>query len=73
MLISIKDACRLTSLSRSAINIARTQGRFPQAVPLGEKRIAFVRAEVEEWIGARIAARPANDNAERAARAGVAA
>ena len=62
MLISIKDACALTSLSRSAINIARTQGRFPQAVPLGEKRIAFVRAEVEEWIDARIAARPANDN-----------
>ncbi len=67
MLVSIKDACRLTSLSRSAINQARTQGRFPQAVPLGAKRIAFVEEEICEWINARIAARPANDNA--AARA----
>lgn len=62
MLISIKDACRLTSLSRSAINIARAQGRFPAAVSIGEKRIAFVEDEVRAWIDARIAARPANDN-----------
>lgn len=62
MLISIKEAASLTSLSRTAINNARNDGRFPAAVPLGDKRIAFVRSEVEEWIAARIAARPANDN-----------
>lgn len=62
MLISINTACELTSLSRTAINNARNEGRFPAAVPLGEKRIAFVRSEVEEWIAARIAARAANDN-----------
>lgn len=57
MLISLNDACALTSLSRTAINNRRAQGLFPKAVPLGDKRIAFVRAEVEEWIRDRIAAR----------------
>ncbi|WP_078709349.1 helix-turn-helix transcriptional regulator [Consotaella salsifontis] len=55
-LISLNDACRLTSLSRTAINRWRAQGKFPPAVPLGDKRIAFIRSEVEQWIADRIAA-----------------
>jgi prophage regulatory protein len=56
-LISLNDACRLTSLSRTAINRWRDIGKFPAAVPLGHKRVAFVRAEVEQWIRERIAER----------------
>ncbi|MGI2031390.1 helix-turn-helix transcriptional regulator [Rhizobium panacihumi] len=56
-LISLNDACVLTSLSRTAINKYRAEGRFPQAVNLGEKRIAFVREEVVAWIDSRIAER----------------
>lgn len=61
-LISLNDACRMTSLSRTAINRSRALGVFPEAVPLGEKRIAFVRAEVEAWIEERIAMRAASRN-----------
>lgn len=57
VLISINDVCGLTSLSRTAINNLRRTGRFPAEVMLGEKRIAFVRAEVIAWIDGRIAAR----------------
>jgi prophage regulatory protein len=57
VLISLNDACRLTSLSRTAINNRRAVGQFPAAVPLGEKRIAFVKAEVENWIVERVRAR----------------
>lgn len=53
-LISLNDACDLTSLSRTAINRWRDLGRFPKAVPLGDKRVAFVRSEVEQWIRDRI-------------------
>lgn len=53
-LISLNEACRLTSLSRTAINRWRAMGKFPVAVPLGDKRVAFVRTEVEAWINARI-------------------
>lgn len=63
MLISMKTACELTSLSRSAINVKRKDDAFPSAVELGEKRIAFVRAEVEAWIAERVAARVAARNA----------
>ncbi|MGA0564475.1 helix-turn-helix transcriptional regulator [Ancylobacter sp. VNQ12] len=58
-LVSLNDVCKMTSLSRTAINIKRARGDFPQAVALGEKRVAFVRAEVIAWIDARIAARAA--------------
>lgn len=62
VLVSLKTACAMTSLSRTMINRYRSEGRWPVAVPLGDKRIAFVKAEVQGWIAARIAARPANDN-----------
>lgn len=63
-LISLNDACELTSLSRTAINRYRNEGRFPQPVPIGFKRIAFVRGEVVEWINARIAERVAKGAAK---------
>lgn len=47
------------------INRYRAEGRFPQCVPLGDRRVAFVKSEVSEWIAARIAARGANDNARQ--------
>lgn len=59
VLISLNDACELTSLSRTAINNRRSLGTFPRAVPLGDKRVAFVRSEVEQWIRERIAERAA--------------
>lgn len=56
-LVSLNDVCQMTSLSRTAVNIKRQRGEFPAAVSLGEKRVAFVRSEVDAWIDARIAAR----------------
>lgn len=59
VLVSLNDAAKMTSLSRSMLNRYRAEGRFPAAVPLGEKRVAFVAAEVRDWIATRIAARAA--------------
>jgi prophage regulatory protein len=58
-LVSLNEACQLTSMSRSMLNRLRAEGRFVQAVDLGDRRRAFVRAEVADWIRARIAARAA--------------
>lgn len=57
ILISIKEAAALTSMSRPLINILRTEGDFPKAVQLSERRIAFVRTEVMDWIRRHVAAR----------------
>lgn len=57
VLVSLNQVCAMTSLSRTAVNYWRSIGRFPQAVPLGDKRIAFLKSEVEDWIRSRIEAR----------------
>lgn len=59
IIVSIKDVCEMTSLSRTAVNNRRREGSFPQHVQLGEKRLGFVRAEVLAWIDARVNARAA--------------
>lgn len=59
VLISMNEAVRATSLSRTMLNKYRAQGRFPAAVPLGDRRFAFVRSEVNEWIAEHIARRNA--------------
>lgn len=59
ILVSMNDACKMTSLSRTMLNRYRAESRFPVAVPLGERRVAFIRAEVEAWINERISERGA--------------
>ncbi|MBZ7920577.1 AlpA family phage regulatory protein [Ensifer adhaerens] len=60
ILIPMKEICALTSLSRTMVNRLRVAGRFPDAVELGERRVAFVRSEVLAWIDERIAGRAKN-------------
>lgn len=56
-LISLNTACEMTSMSRSMLNRYRSEGRFPVAVDLGDRRVAFVRSEVRAWIESKIAGR----------------
>jgi prophage regulatory protein len=58
-LMAMAEVCQLTSLSRAMINKLRASGRFPAAVELCERRVAFVRAEVHDWVENKIAARAA--------------
>lgn len=58
-MISKKDVCAQTAMSRGMIDALVTVDQFPKPVKLGEKKIAFVRAEIEAWIDSRIAARGA--------------
>ena len=58
-LISLKDTCALTSMSKTMILRLRGEGKFPAAVELGQKRIAFVRSEVTGWIQNKIGSRAA--------------
>ena len=53
-LISLKDTCALTSISKTMIHRLRGEGKFPAHVELGEKRIAFLRSEVTAWIAAKL-------------------
>lgn len=55
--LSLAQVCEMTSLSRTQINNYRNDGRFPKAVPLGMKRLAFVKSEVLDWMRQRVADR----------------
>ncbi len=58
-LMAPKDAAAATSLSRTLLALMAEAGEFPRPVKLGQRRTAYVRAEVEAWISERIAARAA--------------
>lgn len=60
LLISLNETCRMTSMSRTMINKYRAQSRFPKAVDLGDRRVAFVRTEVVDWVQDKIASRTTN-------------
>lgn len=48
---SIKEVCFLTSLSRTTIAREEEEGRFPESVPLGERRMSKPRKRKDGTIG----------------------
>ncbi|MCI9689792.1 AlpA family transcriptional regulator [Vibrio parahaemolyticus] len=49
-LIRLKEVMDQTALSRSAIYRKMKAGEFPQSVSLGDRAVAWVESEVQEWI-----------------------
>lgn len=56
-LIRFDEVLRLTGISRPRVYALISAGKFPRQVKLGRMSVAFVEAEVREWIAARIAER----------------
>lgn len=57
-LLHLREVLSRTSLSRTSIYRLMARAQFPNSVSLGG-RVAWVEAEVSEWIGARIEERAA--------------
>jgi len=60
--VSKKELRTVCGIPYSPQHIARLEaaGRFPQRIRLGQNRVAWLLAEVEEWLDERIAKREAN-------------
>jgi len=56
-LISSKEVCRRTSLSRASLYRLMAQNAFPKPVALYGIRKAWIESEIDAWISARIASR----------------
>jgi prophage regulatory protein len=54
-LLRLPDVVKLTKRSRSSIYAGIKDGSFVQPIKIGERSIAFIEREVQEWIEARIA------------------
>lgn len=44
-----------TGLSRSTIYNKMNKGDFPRSIKLGERAVAWIELEIEEWINSKIA------------------
>jgi prophage regulatory protein len=51
-------AARGIALSKSQLWRLERAGKFPNRVPVSAARHAWVESEIDQWIAARIAARP---------------
>ena len=49
-LISIREACQITSLSRTTLWKMIHNGQFPKPIELECDRKAFLASELQEWI-----------------------
>lgn len=57
-LLSIREVCALTSLSRTTLWAKIKSGQFPRPIRLGGGiRKAFIAEEIDAWVAARIAER----------------
>ena len=52
--ISLKETTAFTGLPRSTLIKHSKTGQFPPLIRLLGDRIAFVRADVEQWLNARL-------------------
>ena len=66
--ISMREVRDRTSLSKTTIHNRINAGTFPRPVRLGGSRVAFIEAQVEEWMKARVPD-GAHDRAIRRGRA----
>jgi len=53
-LISRKQVEQITSLSCSSIYLLMSENRFPKPIQIGNKRVAWVSQEINEWVDDRI-------------------
>lgn len=55
--LKLKEVMDKTALSRSAIYRKMSDGDFPQTVSLGDRAVAWLESEVDEWMEAMLQAR----------------
>jgi prophage regulatory protein len=52
--LSMRQVLERVNLSRTTLYERMSAGTFPQSIPLGPKRVAFVESQVDAWMTAKI-------------------
>ncbi|EGU36857.1 AlpA family transcriptional regulator [Vibrio scophthalmi] len=55
--LRLKEVMAVTALGRSSIYKFMNEERFPQSVSLGDRAVAWVESEIEEWMQERLSKR----------------
>jgi prophage regulatory protein len=53
--LRLPEVKKQTGLGRSTIYLKISQGTFPASVSLGDRAVAWIDAEIHQWIADRIA------------------
>lgn len=59
-LMKITEVMDMTALGRSTIYKFIAEGKFPKSIPLGDRAVAWLESDVEDWILGKIGEREAN-------------
>ena len=54
-----KEVQAKTGLGASSIYAMMKQGKFPKAITLSERRVAWIESDIDHWISERIASHKA--------------
>ena len=52
--LRLPDVRAKVGLSRSTIYLRMSKGQFPQTVKLGERSVAWIDSDIDDWIEQRI-------------------
>lgn len=52
--LKLKEVMQKTALSRSAIYRKMNDNNFPQSINLGDRAVAWVDSEIDDWILGKI-------------------
>lgn len=52
--LSMKQVLERVGLSRTTLYERMEAGTFPQSVPLGPRRVAFVESQIDTWMQTQI-------------------
>lgn len=52
--LRLPDVRAKVGLSRSTIYLRMSKGQFPQTVKLGERSVAWIDSDIDDWIEERI-------------------
>lgn len=50
IMLRLNDVIKKTGLSRSSIYKYVASGKFPKPVHLGERTVAWVESEIDDWL-----------------------
>ncbi|EGQ9702394.1 AlpA family transcriptional regulator [Vibrio parahaemolyticus] len=55
--LKLKEVMEKTALSRSAIYRKMSEDAFPKSINLGDRAVAWVESEVDDWMAKVLASR----------------
>lgn len=62
--LRLKEVMTLTALSRSSIYKFMAEERFPQTLSLGDRAVAWLESEIEEWMEEKLLQRTQEGNGD---------